>query len=110
MSSSTRQRRASVSDVVEVVKQYALQETVGPLKGLGRWIGAGIAGAICLGLGFAILLLGLLRLIQDVGADVFDGDLNFIPYLIVLAVALLLVVIVASRIKRTGLSSREGQR
>ena len=110
MSPSARQRRASVSDVVEVVKQYALQEIVGPLKGLGRWIGAGVAGAICLGLGFAILLLGLLRFIQDVGADVFDGGLNWIPYLIVLAVAVGLAAIAASRIKRTGLSSREGQR
>ena len=62
--SPSRTQRASVSDVVEVVKAYALQEIVDPLKGLGRWIGAGIGGADLLGLGLLLLLMGVLRLIQ----------------------------------------------
>jgi hypothetical protein len=105
--SPSRQQRASVNDVIEVVKAYALQEIVDPLKGLGRWIGAGIAGAILLGLGLLLLLLGLLRLLQDVGADVFDGNWSFVPYVIVLVLTVLIIAIVASRIKRTGLTPRE---
>jgi hypothetical protein len=105
--SPSRQQRASVNDVIEVVKAYALQEIVDPLKGLGRWIGAGIAGAILLGLGLLLLLLGLLRLLQDVGDDVFDGNWSFVPYVIVLVLTVLIIGIVASRIKRTGLTPRE---
>ena len=106
--SPSRPQRASVSDVVEVVKAYAMQEIVDPLKGLGRWIGAGIAGAILLGL--LLLLMGLLRLLQDVGEDVFDYKWSFVPYVIVLVVTVAIVALVASRIKRTGLSSREPPR
>ena len=84
--SPSRPQRASVSDVVEVVKAYAMQEIVDPLKGLGRWIGAGIAGAILLGLGLLVLLMGVLRLLQDVGEDVFDYKWSFVPYVIVLVI------------------------
>ena len=61
---SSRRESASVGEVIEFVKTYAKQETIGPLKGAGRWIGVGAAGAIALGLGLSLLLLGLLRLIQ----------------------------------------------
>ena len=108
--SPPRPQRASVSDVVEVVKAYALQEIVDPLKGLGRWIGAGIGGAVLLGVGLLVLLMGVLRLIQDVGEDVFDYKWSFVPYVIVLVITVGILAIVASRIKRTGLSSREPPR
>lgn len=108
--SPSRPQRASVSDVVEVVKAYAMQEIVDPLKGLGRWIGAGIAGSILLGLGLLLLLMGLLRLLQDVGEDVFDYKWSFVPYVIVLVITVAIVALVASRIKRTGLGSREPPR
>ena len=39
-----RGEQASVGEVVEFVKTYARQETVGPLKGAGRWIAFGAAG------------------------------------------------------------------
>ena len=63
---ASRRRRAHDvgGEVVEFVKTYAKQETVGPLRGAGRWIAFGAAGAICLGLGLSLLLLGLLRLLQ----------------------------------------------
>jgi hypothetical protein len=108
--SPTRPQRASVNDVIELVKAYAMQELVDPLKGLGRWIGAGLAGALLLGLGLLLLLMGLLRLLQDVGADVFDYGWSFVPYVITLVVAVGIIAIVASRIKRTGLTPREPQR
>ena len=53
--SSTARTGASssteLSDVVELVKSYARQETLGPLRGAGRWIAFGLAGALFLGLG-----------------------------------------------------------
>ena len=54
---STRRESASVGEVVEFVKEYAIQETVGPLKGAGRWIGFGAGGAALLGLGLLVMSL-----------------------------------------------------
>ena len=34
----SKQEQASVGEVIDFVKTYARQETVGPLKGAGRWI------------------------------------------------------------------------
>ena len=42
------QQSVNVGEVFEYVKEYARQETVGPLKGAGRWLGYGAAGAILL--------------------------------------------------------------
>ena len=57
--SSKRLEGASIGEVVEFVKTYAKQETIGPLRGASRWIGFGAAGAIFLGVGLSFLLLGL---------------------------------------------------
>ena len=54
----------TIAGAVDLVKAYAKQETIGPLKGAGRWIGMGMAGALTLGLGLSLILLGLLRLLQ----------------------------------------------
>ena len=107
---SPRQRRASVNDVFDLVKRYALQETVGPLKNIGRWIGVGLAGALCLGIGMLILLVGLLRFLQTQTGDVFDGNWSFVPYVIVLLVTVAIMAIVLSRIQKHGLEPREPRR
>src|SRR5215468_5096586 len=49
-----------LSGVVQLVKDYARQETLGPLKGWGRYIAFGSAGALVLGIGIAVSMLGLL--------------------------------------------------
>jgi cysteine desulfurase len=43
----------NVGEVFEYVKEYARQETVGPLKGAGRWLGYGAAGAVLLAMGYS---------------------------------------------------------
>ena len=54
----------SISGVVDLVKTYAKQETVDPLKNAGRFLGFGAIGAVLLGIGLSLLALGLLRLVQ----------------------------------------------
>ena len=100
----------TISEVVDLVKRYALQETVGPLRNIGRWLGFGVAGAFCLGFGTLVLLMALLRILQTETNGAFDGDLAFIPYLIVLAVTVVIIIVAASRIQKTGLSPREPRR
>ena len=105
----SRQEAASVNDVVEYVKAYAKQETVGPLKGAGQWIGFGAAGAISLAIGFSLLLLGLLRLLQtetDLGGSRYW---SWVPYLIVLVVCILLIALAVLQINKTYLD-KEDQR
>ena len=55
----------SIPELIEFVRSYVKQETVDPLRGVGRWIAYGAAGALCLGLGLVIVLLGVLRLVAE---------------------------------------------
>ena len=71
-----------------MVTDYAKQQTVEPLKHLGKWVGFGLAGAVCLTIGGLLTGLGLLRLVQK--ADSLDGNWNFAPYLIVFALLMAL--------------------
>jgi hypothetical protein len=105
--STSRRETASVTDVIEVVRDYALQETVEPLKGAGRWIGLGAAAAASLGLGIMLLMLGLLRLIQSEWTGIAVGGTSWIPYAIVFLVTVLLIVITLLRINKTYLTKEQ---
>jgi len=94
---------ASVGEVIDFVKAYALQETVGPLKGAGRWLGFGVGGALTLGFGLLLLLVGLLRLLQTEWDRSASGSLSWLPYLITLLVAIVLLALTILRIKQATL-------
>jgi hypothetical protein len=98
-----RDQPSSFGDVVQVVRAYAEQETLGPLKGAGRWLAMGVIGALLLGLGLVFLLLGLLRLIQTQWTTVATGGWSWVPYMIVLVACLLLLILIVSRINRDSL-------
>jgi hypothetical protein len=85
-----------------LLKAYAKQETLDPLKGAGRYLGYGVGGSLCLGVGGILLLVGLLWLLQTETSGTFDGNWSWAPYFIVTAVASLLIAIVVSRIQRRG--------
>ena len=93
----------SVGDIVDYVKAYAKQETLGPLKGAGNWLGYGFAAAASLGLGLVLLLVGLLRLLQTEWDRSATGNLSWLPYLIVLLVAAVLLGLTLMRIKKATL-------
>lgn len=96
-----------VTDVVESVKAYARQETIEPLKGAGRWLAAGTAAAVCLGLAMVFGALAVLRLSQDLGGTTLDGSWSFLHYLITFVITGILVGITFSRISRRSLA-KEG--
>ncbi len=73
-----------LQDLSRLVIGYVKQETIEPIKGLGRFIGFGLAGSALVGLGLMTLFLGVLRLIQAETGAVFRGHLKFVPYLITL--------------------------
>jgi hypothetical protein len=89
-----------VAELWELTKDYARQETVDPLKGVGRYLGYGAAGALLLALGVILLMLAGLRALQTETGDALDGSLSWLPYLIVLVVASGLVAWAVTRISK----------
>jgi hypothetical protein len=83
-----------------LTKDYARQETVEPLKGVGRYLGYGAAGALLLAVGVILLMLAGLRALQTETGDALDGNLSWLPYLIVLVVASALVGWAVTRISK----------
>lgn len=89
-------------ETYELVRDYAKQETVGPLKGAGRWLAFGLLAAFFMSVGIVILLLAVLRLTQDLILHVWwpeqaDG-LSFLPYVVTLLVGLATSGVVWSRV------------
>ena len=88
------------TELWELTVAYAKQETIDPLKGLGRFVGAGIGGAIALGIGVALLLLAGLRALQTETSTTFTGNWSWAPYLIVVAAGLVLILLAVLRVSR----------
>ena len=91
------------ADFFELVKAYAKQETVEPLRGAGRWAGFGIAGSFLLVLGGISLILAMLRVLQTETGTTFTGNLSWIPYVAALAVALVVIALLVWRITKRSL-------
>lgn len=98
-------------ELKDLVVTYARQETIDPLKTLGRYLGFGIAGAILIGLGWIFALLALLRGLQRI--EFFNeilasdgGTWSWLPYLIVTVVGTLVVAVygrmLAKRLEQNG--------
>ena len=83
--------KSSGTDAFQLVVDYVKQETLDPLKGLGRYLVFGVAGSVALSIGLVILAVAFLRLLQGETGSTFSGDWSWAPYLI----CTLLVVLVA---------------
>ena len=76
-----------VADLWQLVKDYAKQETVDPLKGLGRFVGYGAVAMLLIGIGAIELTVALLRLLQTETGSPLTGNWSWVPYLVTLLVA-----------------------
>jgi hypothetical protein len=91
----------SIGQVIDLVKEYARQETLGPIKGAGRWLAAGAAGALLLGAGCALLVLGVLRMVQNEFGKSFRGSwTTMLPYLFAFVASLAVMGVAAWRITK----------
>ena len=82
------------TELVDLVKQYAQQETVAPLKQLGVYLAWGLTGSLLLGLGAIFVAMSALRALQTETGSTFTGKLIWIPYFIV-AIGLALAAAIA---------------
>ena len=83
---------SEAKELVDLVVSYAKQETLDPLKGLGKNVAFGVLGAVMVGTGTLFLSLSALRALQT-ETDTFDGNLSWAPYGIVAALVLIMTIV-----------------
>lgn len=99
-----------IGQVVDLVKEYVRQETLGPIKGAGRWLGRGVAGAFLIGTGCVFLVLGALRLIQNEYGPTFRGPwMRLLPYLFAFLISLAVIGVAVWRITKKKTLQKESR-
>ncbi|CAN5510049.1 hypothetical protein BH24ACT4_BH24ACT4_06480 [soil metagenome] len=101
-----RSPKESATEVFGLVRDYAKQETVGPLKGLLSYVKWGLVGSLLMAIGITELVIAVLRLVQSEWASVFDGRWSFVPYFANLTVATV-VLLLAKRAMSSGSPSAD---
>ena len=95
-----------VQDLWDLLVAYARQETIEPLRNIGRYLAFGVGGMIVITVGVFMFGLSALRALQTQTGDVFSGFWSWVPYLIVAIVFGGLVTLAISRIGRGGVGTR----
>lgn len=86
-----------LDEIKALALRYIKEETIQPIKEMGRFVLWGAVGSLLVGFGYFFLLFGALRFLQD-QFKVLDGTLSWIPYLIVVALAALIIGLTLWRI------------
>ena len=84
---------------------YAKQETIDPLRNLGRYLGFGLAGMALITLGTFFLAMALLRFLQTMLGGFFDGFWSWVPYVIVMLLLGVAIVVALKRIDKGGIGT-----
>jgi hypothetical protein len=97
--------REEGAELFGLLRRYVIQETVAPLKTVGRTLLFGSIAAVFLGIGIVLLLLALLRVLQSETGTTFAGNWSWAPYPItavggLVAMGLFGGVLLRSRSKR----------
>lgn len=95
-----RKPQDHVGELKDLVVGYARQETLDPLKSLGRYLGFGVGGGILVGLGSVLLLLALLRGLQSWDALDGSGAVSLVPYGATFVAAMVVVGLAGYRISK----------
>jgi hypothetical protein len=96
--SGIRGVQKSGSEAVQVTIDYLKQEALAPLKGLGRFLAWGLAGSLALAIGLVLLLIGVLRLLQDETGTTLTGNWSWVPYFVVSLLGLAILGVAAWRV------------
>lgn len=94
-----------VEELIDLVKSYVKQETVDPLRTLGKRFGLGVGAAVVFGMSAIFFSLGFLRIVERYLDFMSRGVLSAVPY--VLAVALLGVMLYLVWSRQAGRSGGE---
>lgn len=69
------------NELLSLVVAYAKQETLVPIKSLGRYIALGLVGAVLLTAGGVLATVTVLRVVQTEAGRHLAGELTWVPYL-----------------------------
>lgn len=90
-------------DVLDLVVSYAKQETIEPLRGAMRWILWGLASMAFICTGLVFLVLGVVRLSQDVLGESFQHSWSFVSYFVGVFACGVVVAFALTSIKKDSL-------
>jgi hypothetical protein len=91
---------ALVSELKDLVLRYLRQETLEPIRDLGRFVVFGVVGSAVLITGLSLLLIGLLRGLQEETGTTFTGNLTWVPYGICAVTGLAVAGLAAATVTR----------
>ncbi|NCY16528.1 MAG: hypothetical protein EBX39_07120 [Actinobacteria bacterium] len=90
----------TVRDLWKLLVSYTKQETIDPLRSLGRYLAYGLGGMSLITLGVFLLGLAVLRAMQSMTGEVFSGFWSWVPYLVVVLGLGAVIAFVIGRISR----------
>lgn len=96
-----------VADLWQLVRDYAKQETVDPLKAIGRLLKFGVPGALLLSLGVVFAALAILRGLQTETGAHLTGSYTWVPYLVALLVSAVIIALSVRAISKTDTTSEK---
>jgi hypothetical protein len=82
----------------QLLREYARQETLAPLKGVIRFVAFGVAGSLLIGTGLVLTAVAGLRALQTETGDTFAGNWSWAPYGIVLLGCIAVAGLALSRV------------
>ncbi len=63
------------------------------MRPLGRYLAFGVSGAVLVTFGFALILLGILRLLQSETGSTFHAHLSWVPYLVTMVIGVGMTIV-----------------
>lgn len=104
LNAETADLNRNALDVLEIIKSYARQELIDPLKVVPRWLILGLIGSVVITGGVILLMLALLRYLQSDTGSVFAGNWSWSPYAITVAAVAILIAVMWALINKRSLS------
>ncbi|NQV96428.1 MAG: hypothetical protein HQ486_01400 [Acidimicrobiaceae bacterium] len=99
MIDSADKPKVKLAELYDLVVNYAKQQTIDPIRGVGRWLLFGLIAAVLMSIGLVLGALGVLRLIQTTAIGV-SNSWSWTGYLITIVVCIAVGWLAVSRIRR----------
>lgn len=93
-------QRLGPGDFYDLVKEYARQELLEPLRPIPRWIAFGVLGSILLMIAGISLTIATLRVLQEETGAAFTGNLSWAPHGITLCASIVIVAALVRQIRK----------
>ncbi len=93
-------QRSGLGDFYDLVKEYARQELLEPLRPIPRWIAFGVLGSVLLMISGISLTIAALRVLQEETGSTFGGSLSWVPYAITLFASIVILALLVRQIRK----------